>query len=118
MVKDKKSKVALFFLLSYIVLVPIINGFMKVLEKCFGTNLNTIDINIFNLFTVVFRNRIVLVTWLIINAVIVLIIKNLIMTKENAKIEVEGINLKKKDRNIWYCWLGKWKRNTRIFKYK
>ena len=99
----RKSKKALFFLLSYIVLVPIINGFMKILEKCFGTNLNTIDINIFNLFTVVFRNGIVLISWLVIDIIIILIIKNLITTKENTKIEVEGINLKKKDRNFWYC---------------
>lgn len=100
---SKKSKIALFFLISYIVLVPIINSFMKVLEKCFGTDLNTIDINIFNLFTVVFRNGIILISWIIINAVIILILKNLIITKENARIEIEGINLKKKDRNFWYC---------------
>ncbi len=104
--KDKKSKIALFFLLSYIVLVPIINGFLKLLEKCFGTNLNTIDINIFNLFTVVFRNGIILISWLIINVVIILIVKNLIITKENAKIEVEGINFKEKDRNLWNSKLG------------
>lgn len=104
--KDKKSKIALFFLLSYIVLVPIINGFLKLLEKCFGTNLNAIDINIFNLFTVVFRNGIILISWLIINVVIILIVKNLIITKENAKIEVEGINFKEKDRNLWNSKLG------------
>ena len=104
--KDKKSKIALFFLLSYIVLVPIINGFLKMLEKSFGTNLNTIDINIFNLFTVVFRNGIILISWLIINVVIILIVKNLIITKENAKIEVEGINFKEKDRNLWNSKLG------------
>jgi len=104
--RDKKSKIALFFLLSYIVLVPIINGFLKLLEKCFGTNLNTIDINIFNLFTVVFRNGIILISWLIINVVIILIVKNLIITKENAKIEVEGINFKEKDRNLWNSKLG------------
>ena len=103
---SKKSKIALFFLLSYIVLVPIINGFLKLLEKCFGTNLNTIDINIFNLFTVVFRNGIILISWLIINVVIILIVKNLIITKENAKIEVEGINFKEKDRNLWNSKLG------------
>ena len=99
--KDKKSKIALFFLLSYIILIPIINSFMKVLEKCFGTNLNTIDINIFNLFTIVFRNGTILISWISINLIIMLLLKNIV------KIEVEGINLKKKDQNIWHCRLGK-----------
>ncbi len=105
--KDKKSKIALFFLLSYIILIPIINSFMKVLEKCFGTNLNTIDINIFNLFTIVFRNGTILISWISINLIIMLLLKNIVTTRENVKIEVEGINLKKKDQNIWHCRLGK-----------
>lgn len=116
--KDKRSKLALFFLLSYIVLVPIINSFMKVLEKCFRTDLNTIDINIFNLFTVVFRNGIILTIWIAINLIIILVIKNIVTTRKNAKIEVEGINLKKKDRNLWNSRLGYKRRNTRILKYK
>lgn len=97
MIKDKKSKVALFFLCSYIVLVPIINGFLKILEKCFGTKLGTIDISIFNLFTVIFRNRIILIAWIAINSIIILSLKNILTTRKNAKIEIEGINLKKKD---------------------
>ena len=65
--KEKKTKISLFFLFSYIIFVPLINGFMKLLEKAFKADLNTIDI------------------------------KNIVTTKQNAKIEVEGINLKKKD---------------------
>lgn len=94
---DKKVKIPLFFLFSYIILVPMINGFMKILEKCFNTNLNTIDINLLNLFTVIFRNGTIFITWIILNAIIILVAKNVIVTKQNAKIEVEGINLKKKD---------------------
>lgn len=94
---DKKVKIPLFFLISYIILVPAINGFMKVLEKCFQTDLNTIDINLLNLFTVIFRNGTIFITWSICNLIIVLVAKNVITTKQNAKIEVEGINLKKKD---------------------
>lgn len=97
MEKEKKAKISLFFLFSYIVFVPLINGFMKLLEKAFNTDLNTIDINILNLFTVVFRNGIVLIIWLIINIIILLVVKNVVTTKQNSKIEVEGINLKKKD---------------------
>ena len=107
MKNDKKNKILIFFLISYIILVPAINGFMKLLEKSFGTNLNTIDINVFNLFTVIFRNGIILISWLAINLVIILVAKNVITTRKNAKIEVEGINLKKKDRNFWNSRLGK-----------
>ena len=94
---DKKVKIPLFFLFSYIILVPMINGFMKILKKCFNTNLNTIDINLLNLFTVIFRNGTIFITWIILNAIIILVAKNVIVTKQIAKIEVEGINLKKKD---------------------
>ncbi len=94
---DKKVKIPLFFLISYIILVPIINGFMQVLEKCLQIDLNTIDINLLNLFTVIFRNRTIFIVWAILNIIIILLMKSLIVTKQNAKIEVEGINLKKKD---------------------
>lgn len=94
---NKKVKIPLFFFISYIILVPVINGFMQLLEKCFNTDLNTIDINLLNLFTVIFRNKIIFISWFIVNLIIILVIKNVITTKENAKIEVEGINLKKKD---------------------
>lgn len=94
---DKKAKIALFFLFSYIILVPAINGFMKVLEKCFQTDLNTIDINLLNLFTVIFRNGTICIIWILLNLIIILVVKNVVTTKQNAKIEVEGVNLKKKD---------------------
>lgn len=111
MLKSKKVKILLFFLISYVILVPIINWFMQVLEKCFQMNLDTIDINIFNLFTVIFKNWTIGIIWLIVNIVIMLVIKNILITKQNSKIEVEGINLKKKDRNIWNSRLGKQRRN-------
>lgn len=94
---DKKAKIALFFLFSYIILVPVINEFMKVLEKCFQTDLKTIDINLLNLFTVIFRNRTICIIWILLNLIIILVVKNVVITKQNAKIEVEGVNLKKKD---------------------
>lgn len=97
MEKEKKVKISLFFLFSYIIFVPLINGFMKLLEKAFKTDLNTIDINLLNLFTVIFRNDLIFIIWMIINFIIVLVIKNIVTTKQNAKIELEGINLKKKD---------------------
>ena len=93
----KKYKWFLFFLFSYIIIVPIINGYLKVLEKCFNTSINSIDINLLNLFSVIFRNGIIFTTWMVINLIIMLVIKNIKITRKNAKIEVEGINLKKKD---------------------
>ncbi len=94
---NKKAKIALFFLLSYVVLIPIINGFMKILEKSFQTNLNTIDINLLNLFTVIFRNKTIAIIWVMLNFIAILVAKNIVTTKQNSKIEVEGVNLKKKD---------------------
>lgn len=98
---SNKNKLIMFLGVSYIIFVPLINNFMGLLEKTFKINLNTININIFNLFTVIFRNGIILFVWLIINVILLLIIKNIVTTKENMKIEVEGINLKKKDRYLW-----------------
>lgn len=94
---NKKAKIALFFLLSYVVFIPIINGFMKILEKSFQTNLNTIDINLLNLFTVIFRNKTIAIIWVMLNFIAILVAKNIVTTKQNSKIEVEGVNLKKKD---------------------
>lgn len=94
---NKKAKIALFFLLSYVVFIPIINGFMKILEKSFQTNLNTIDINLLNLFTVIFRNKTIAIIWMMLNFIAILVAKNIVTTKQNLKIEVEGVNLKKKD---------------------
>ena len=101
----KKVKIPLFFLFSYIILVPIINSFLKVLEKCFHIDLNTIDVNLLNLFTVIFRNKIIFVSWILLNLIILLFIKNVITTKKVYILsDIEG----KKER--WYIWnsrLGK-----------
>lgn len=99
--KKFKNKLIIYLLCSYIILVPLINNFMKLLEKSFQINLNSIDITLLNLFTIIFRNKIILLIWTMLNIIIILAIKNIIITKENSKIEVEGINLKKKDRHIW-----------------
>ena len=93
----KKVKIPLFFLLSYIILVPLINEFMKILERCFQMNLHTIDINLLNLFTIIFKNGTICIIWFILNLIILLLSQCIITTKNNAKLEVEGIKLKKKD---------------------
>lgn len=94
---NKKVKIPLFFLLSYIIFVPAINSFLKVLESSFRIDLHTININFLNFFTVIFRNGFVFFIWIIINSIIVLVIKNIKITKQNSKIEIEGVHLKRKD---------------------
>ncbi len=95
---DKKTKKIIIYLFtSYIIFVPLINNYVKVLEKRFGIDLEAVDINVLNLFIVIFKCKMVFIIWIIVNFIILLIAKNVITTKKNRKIEVEGINLKKKD---------------------
>ena len=78
----KKYKIHLFFLISFIIVVPAINKYLNALEKSFGTE--------FGIGTAI-------IIWIFLNAIIIFAIKNIITTKENAKIETEGVNLKKND---------------------
>ena len=82
MEKVKRFKIPLFFVLSGIVLLPLIKGFLKLLEKSFNTS---------------FGIGTIFITWLLIDTIVILAINCIKITKENAKIEVEGVNLKKKD---------------------
>lgn len=102
MEKLKKVKLPLFFLLSFIVLNPIISAYLKSLENCFNMKSN---------------NGLAVIIWALVSFIVILTTKNIAVTRENAKIEVEGINLKKKDRNLWNSRLGNKGGDTRIFKY-
>ncbi len=82
MEKVKRFKIPLFFVLSGIVLLLLIKGFLKLLEKSFNTS---------------FGIGTIFITWLLIDTIVILAINCIKTTKENAKIEVEGVNLKKKD---------------------
>lgn len=82
MERVKRFKIPLFFVLSGIVLLPSIKGFLKLLENSFNTS---------------FGIGTVFITWLLIDTIVILAINCIKTTKENAKIEVEGVNLKKKD---------------------
>ncbi len=82
MERVKRFKIPLFFVLSGIVLLPLIKGFLKLLEKSFNTS---------------FGIGTIFITWLLIDTIVILAINCIKITKENAKIEVEGVNLKKKD---------------------
>ena len=82
MEKVKRFKIPLFFVLSGIVLLLLIKGFLKLLEKSFNTS---------------FGIGTIFITWLLLDTIVILAINCVKTTKENAKIEVEGVNLKKKD---------------------
>ena len=82
MERVKRFKIPLFFVLSGIILLPLINEYLKLLEKCFSTS---------------FSMGMLLITWLLLDTIVILAINCVKTTKENAKIEVEGVNLKKKD---------------------
>ena len=82
MERVKRFKIPLFFVLSGIVLLPLIKGFFKLLEKSFNTS---------------FGIGTIFIIWLLLDIIVILAINCVKTTKENAKIEVEGVNLKKKD---------------------
>lgn len=82
MEKLKKFIMPIFFVCSCIFLVPIINEYLNILEKIFKNE---------------FQKGTAFFICLIIDCIVLTMIKSIIYTKKNAKIEVEGINLKKKD---------------------
>lgn len=82
MERVKRFKIPLFFVLSGIVLLPLINGYLRILEKCFSTS---------------YGIGTTFISWILLNSIVILAIDCIKVTKENAKIEVEGVNLKKKD---------------------
>lgn len=78
----KKYKKAIIFLNSGFFAVPLINHYLKTLKNSMNIKLG-IGTSI--------------LIWIIISIVTVLIKNNIIQTRQNAKIEVTGINLKNKD---------------------
>ena len=70
MEKVKRFKIPLFFVLSGIILLPLINGYLKLLEKCFSTS---------------FSIGIILITWLLLDTIVILAINCVKTTKENAR---------------------------------
>lgn len=78
----KKYRKLILMLLSGIIVVPLLNHYLNLLEKTLHTK--------FGLVTSI-------IIWLMLSGIVILVTNNIITTKQNAKIEVEGINLKKKD---------------------
>lgn len=78
----KKYKKIILMFMSGVIIVPLLNNYLSLLE-------NSLHIKL-GLGTSI-------LIWLIMTGVAILVVNNIIATKQNAKIEVEGINLKKKD---------------------
>ena len=82
MEKFKKFKIPLFFLVINLMTIPMINWYINLIQESLKVNINSITF---------------ITIWAIVNGIIALTAKNIIFTKQNSKIEVEGINLKRKD---------------------
>ena len=82
MEKLKKFKIPLFFLIISLITIPMINGYINLIKESLKINAT---------------NLIFIIIWAIVNGIIALTTENIILTKKNSKIEVEGINLKRKD---------------------
>ena len=78
----KKHKKTIIIFASGIVFVPLISHYLNVLGRSMNTK--------FGIGTSI-------IIWLVLMFIAILLKNNIITTKQNAKIEVEGINLKKKD---------------------
>ena len=82
MEKLKKFKIPLFFLIISLITIPIINGYINLIKESLKINVTNVTF---------------ILIWAIVNGIIALTTENIILTKKNSKIEVEGINLKRKD---------------------
>ena len=82
MEKLKKFKIPLFFLIISLITIPIINGYINLIKESLKINVTNVTF---------------ILIWVIVNGIIALTTENIILTKKNSKIEVEGINLKRKD---------------------
>ena len=82
MEKWKKYKKHIIFIASAIIIVPIINIYLNILSDSLNVK--------FGIGTSI-------IIWVFLCFITVLVKNSIITTKQNAKIEVEGINLKNKD---------------------
>ena len=82
MEKIEKFKIPLIFFVISLITIPIINEYIKLIEESLKINVTNVTF---------------IIIWAIVNGIIALTTENIILTKKNSKIEVEGINLKRKD---------------------
>ena len=82
MEKIEKFKIPLIFFVISLITIPIINEYINLIQESLKINVTNVTF---------------ILIWAIVNGIIALTTENIILTKKNSKIEVEGINLKRKD---------------------
>lgn len=86
----------IYIFLSIIIIVPITNWYINILEKCFNKDYQIIEIyNLFDCFKVIFTDKTILFIYLILAIQIALFIFNIFFTKKQMKTEKEGIRFTK-----------------------
>lgn len=99
--KLKYKNVVIFiaiFLLFIRLLVPMINGYIGLLGKCFDKEYKVKTIhNLFDCISTVCTNKIICLICIIIALIFVFLIFNVLFTRKQIKTEKEGVNFKQKN---------------------
>ena len=96
----QKKNIIIFISLyaSIRILVPMINGYIKLLSKCFNKQYVVTEIhNFFDCIKAVHNNKIIALIYAIIALIFIFGVYNILFTKKQMKVEKEGINFKQKD---------------------
>lgn len=95
------QRICIFLLIivfSFIILVPAITKYLRILEICFNSNYNLIEIkNIIDCFNSLGQNKIIGFICFIIDLILIFLCFNILFTNHRLKIENEGIDFKPKD---------------------
>lgn len=99
MVVQKKSiTVIILIYISIRILIPMINGYIKLLGVCFDKQYTVAEIyNFFDCIKAVHDNKIIGLIYVIIALISIFSTYNILFTKKRMKVEKEGINFKQKD---------------------
>lgn len=99
--KLKYKNVVIFiaiFLLFIRLFVPMINGYISLLGKCFDKEYKVKTIhNLFDCISAVCTNKIICLICIIIALIFVFLIFNVLFTRKQIKTEKEGVNFKQKN---------------------
>lgn len=80
------------------VLIPMINGYIKLLGECFNKQYTTTEIyNFLDCIKAIFNNKVIGLIYVIIALIFIFTIYDILFTKKRMKIEKEGVIFKKKD---------------------
>ena len=76
------------------VLIPMINGYIKLLGECFNKQYTTTEIyNFLDCIKAIFNNKVIGLIYVIIALIFIFTIYDILFTKKRMKIEKEGVNL-------------------------